>query len=138
MTQGSNSLDDLATQMEKAALEKARCELKKNPQEFIGEFLDTLATTSGIDSKKLSLWRQIYINASNDRDLAAIVYTSLYAHMNQSEVAHHAIYGPILSKYLERMNKTTDQLLKLAEIVAAELDKLEVIDADDVYDKISG
>ena len=50
----------------------------------------------------------------------------------------HILYGTTVSKYLERMAKSNDQLVKLAElmqksdIVAEEED----IDLDDVYSKM--
>ena len=116
------ALGDAAYQDEVEALARARNEIRKRPSN-LQSFLVTLERTSGIDHKKITLWREIYNNAIADRELAAIVYTGLWSKMGD-EIAHHGIYGPIIAKYLERMNRTTDQLLKLAELIATELDNV--------------
>ena len=51
-------------------------------------------------------------------------------------IAEHAAIGSTLSKYLERMNKSNEQLLKLAEIIArAEMENSK-IDPDDLFSQI--
>jgi hypothetical protein len=49
----------------------------------------------------------------------------------------HALYGTTMTKYLERMSKSNDQLVKLAELMSKteEFDDSPP-DLDDVYDKI--
>ena len=44
--------------------------------------------------------------------------------------------GPTLSKYLERMNKSNDQLIKLAELIAKEEERSDSVDPDDIFKKI--
>jgi hypoxanthine-guanine phosphoribosyltransferase len=44
--------------------------------------------------------------------------------------------GPTLSKYLERMNKSNDQLIKLAELIAKEEERAESVDPEDIFKKI--
>ena len=34
--------------------------------------------------------------------------------------ANHTMFGPIMSKYLERMAKSNDQILRLAELISKE------------------
>lgn len=145
MTQNSKfsveaeAIDTLCDQqlvIEKRALEEAKKALKTGTTD-IERFLSTLENTSGIDQKKIVLWRQIYEMAQKDRAFAEIMYTNLFYQMGSTDITKHSIYGPIISKYLERMNKTTDQLLKLAELIAGEMEKLEVVDSDDVFNQIN-
>jgi hypothetical protein len=96
------------------------------------ELLDSLESTA--DKKKL-LWKEIYENALSDRESAGILLTDLLF-QTQGNLTNHATYGSILSKYLERMSKSNDQILRLAEIIAKEEDK--AIDVDDIYGKIEG
>ena len=48
----------------------------------------------------------------------------------------HATLGSTLTKYLERMNKANDQLLKLAEIMSKSESEYSKIDADDLFSQI--
>ncbi len=43
-----------------------------------------------------------------------------------------------MSKYLERMSKSNDQILRLAELIAKAEESASVIDPNDIFDKISG
>ena len=51
----------------------------------------------------------------------------------------HALFGSAISKYLERMAKSNDQLIKLAELFQKKSDEeeKEEIDSDSLYTKIS-
>lgn len=69
-----------------------------------------------VDSKIKSLWKQIYLNAISDRTNAMVAYTDLYIKCH-GEPDMHAIHGQNLSKYLERMEKSNAQLIKLAEMI---------------------
>lgn len=102
-----------------------------------GELLNSL--DKSLDKKK-QLWKQIYENAVMDRKNAYLVFADLYVAVH-SRPAEHAIHGPTLSKYMERMSKATDQLLKLAELVAnAEQNAPQEIEDrmsdEDIYSKI--
>ena len=46
-------------------------------------------------------------------------------------------FGSLMSKYLERMAKSNDQILKLAEIIAKEQEK-DTMSNEDIFDKIMG
>jgi hypothetical protein len=46
--------------------------------------------------------------------------------------------GQVMSKYLERMSKSNDQILKLAELIANAEEKQETISEDEVFFKIQG
>ena len=41
-------------------------------------------------------------------------------------------------KYIERMSKSNDQILKLAELIAKEEEKVEAISEDEIFGKING
>ena len=96
------------------------------------ELLDALQNTE--DKKKL-LWREIYENSLSDRQNASILLTDLLV-QTRGNLANHGTYGSILSKYLERMSKSNDQILRLAELIAKEEEKS--VDINDIYSKISG
>jgi hypothetical protein len=93
---------------------------------------DLINTT---DKKKM-LWKEIYENALYDRANAEILFTEAYSSM-QSSPTEHVSLGPILTKYLERMNKTNEQLLKLAELVSKAEEQSNRIDPEDIFSKIS-
>lgn len=99
------------------------------------QLLETLAST---EDKIKSLWRQIYENAVTDRINAYLIWVELYSHVKDKPM-EHAIHGQNLSKYIERMSKANDQLIKLAELVgdAPKKDAAEEISEDALYDMMS-
>ena len=54
----------------------------------------------------------------------------------QGNLTNHQTYGTIVSKYLERMAKSNDQVLKLAELVSKEQED-ETISSDDIFSEIN-
>ncbi len=106
-------------------------ELESKVSKF-SELLDSLQNTE--DKKKL-LWREIYENSLSDRQNASILLTDLLV-QTRGNLANHGTYGSILSKYLERMSKSNDQILRLAELISKEEEK--AVDINDIYSKISG
>ena len=98
------------------------------------ELLDTIATT---EEKQKALWRQIYENANTDRLNAYIIWVELYSHVKDKPM-EHAVHGQNLSKYLERMSKSNDQLIKLSELVgnAKKKDSPTEYSEDSLYDMI--
>jgi hypothetical protein len=46
------------------------------------------------------------------------------------------MFGPIMSKYLERMSKSNDQILRLAELISKE--EKVTIDPDAIFAEIGG
>jgi len=109
---------------------------KKNTktEEKIENFADLLESLSKTEDKKKLLWKEIYENALYDRTNAEILFTEAYSSMQQNE---HITIGPILTKYLERMNRSNEQLLKLAELVSKAEEQSSRIDPDDIFSKIS-
>ena len=102
-------------------------EMKRNVTEF-KSLLDSIQTTDG---KVKALWRQTYENASTDRKNAYIAFADLYMQVH-GNADRHAIHGLTLSKYLERMEKSNTQLLKLVELIdkAKKRDEEEADDDD--------
>lgn len=119
-------------------IEKDKTELDNKINKQMEDFAILLDSISTVEDKTKALWRQIYENAVQDRRNSYLMWIDLYknVHGNTSE---HAIHGATLSKYIERMNKTNEQLIKLAELVqkAGEEQIDESISNDDMYDKIT-
>ena len=110
---------------------------KQNQQQTkidsFSELLDDLVNTT--DKKKL-LWKEGYENALRDRTSAEILFSEAYTSMQVSTTDHISL-GPILTKYLERMNKSNEQLLKLADLISKAEEQSNRIDPDDIFSKIS-
>lgn len=102
------------------------------------DFSALLDTLSSVEEKKKALWKQIYENAVTDRKNAYILFGDLCKDVH-NQPAQHAIHGITLSKYLERMEKSNQQLIKLAEMIdqhaTAEEDGL--ISEEDMYEQIN-
>lgn len=99
------------------------------------EFADLLESIESTNDKKKMLWKEIYDNAINDRMNAFMLFTGIYTNMGNSTNDHISV-GPTLSKYLERMNKSNDQLIKLAELISKEEERATAVDPDDIFNKI--
>lgn len=108
---------------------------EKNAKELtsFNELLDSLSST---EDKQKSLWRQIYENSITDRMNAYIVWVDLFRDV-QGRPSEHGIHGQNLSRYMERMSKANDQLLKLAELVgnAKKKDSSEITE-DSLYQEM--
>lgn len=111
------------------ALDKIRSKESK-----IEKFGDILSSIKNLDDKKRVLWTEIYHNAVDDRENASILFTDTLMQV-KGNAANHNILGPVIAKYLERMSRANDQILKLAEIVAREDSK--TMDPNAIFDKIS-
>lgn len=97
------------------------------------KMLDDIVT---LEDKRKTLWLDVYTNALQDRDNALNMYRQLSGFV-ASDPQQHALHGPNIAKYLERMSKANDQLLKLAELVAAAIDKDaedKAVTSDQLYD----
>ncbi len=106
-------------------------ELKKRIKDFSG----VLEKIEHADKKKKILWKEIYENAMLDRQNAHVLFVEAYTHMS-SGTAEHVTLGSTLSKYLERMNKANDQLIKLAELITKSENEFNAINADDLFSQI--
>ena len=102
----------------------------------IKEFADLLDALSKTEDKKKLLWKESYQNALDDRENAHILLTDLMkVSMNNS--TNHLQFGSLMAKYLERMSKSNDQILKLAELIAKEVEDAETLTDDEIFQKIA-
>ena len=106
---------------------------RENKIEKFSDLLDSLVNT---EDKKKMLWKEAYENALNDRENASFLLNDLLIQVKGS-VPLHTSLGSIMSKYLERMSKSNDQILKLAELIAKEEEK-DTISPDDIFNQITG
>ncbi len=102
-------------------------------EEKIRNFSDILNELSTTEEKKKLLWKEIYENALDDREQARMLFTDLFL-QSQGNSTNHLNFGPLMAKYLERMNKSNDQILRLAELIAKEEDK--PLNVDDIFSKM--
>lgn len=101
-------------------------------QERVKGFEGILNSIESLDDRKRALWREIYENAITDRVNAYTLFVELHGFV-KGDPNLHAIQGPLLAKYLERMSKSTDQMIRLAELIA-EAEKIsEAINPEDIY-----
>lgn len=97
------------------------------------KMLDEIKT---LEDKRKTLWLDVYTNALQDRDYALHMYTHLSGFV-ATDPQQHALHGPNIAKYLERMSKANDQLLKLAELVSAAIERDaedKAVTKDELYD----
>jgi len=105
--------------------------LKKSVDSFSG-LLDSL---NELDDKRKLLWKEIYSNAIDDRERAAILFTNASLSMDNSSSTHTTL-GPTLTKYLERMSKSNEQILRLAEMIVKVEEREKNVDIDLLYDNM--
>ena len=119
-------------------VEKVSNNLDKNKKKenAIKNFADILDSIDTLENKKKMLWKEIYENALEDREKSKLMFNDAYIGM-QGGINEHMNIGGIMSKYIERMSKSNDQILKLAELIAKEEEKEETISDDDIFSKIN-
>jgi hypothetical protein len=109
--------------------------LKEKNSRLFTELLDTLAS---VEDQKKALWKEIYENAVLDRQNAYLCYVGAFNAMTVNGNGDYVMMGPIVKKFLEAMQKGTDQLIKLSEIIA-EVQKAEAeISPEDIMNAIGG
>jgi|TARA_Y100000310_G_scaffold294056_1_gene324186 hypothetical protein len=104
---------------------------KKKMKDFEG----VLKKIKHADEKKRILWKEIYDNALIDRQNAHILFVEAYTCMTQS-ASEHVSLGSTLAKYLERMGKSNEQLLKLADLISKSEAAHSAINADELFSQI--
>jgi hypothetical protein len=107
----------------------------KDNNKKIEQFSDILDSIESASEKKKMLWKEIYENAVVDRTNAHILFTDLYSNMGGS-AADHATLGQTLTKYLERMSKSNEQLLNLAKQIAESESSALELSEDEIFDRI--
>ena len=100
----------------------------------INEFSDLLDNLKNTEDKKKMLWREVYENALNDRENAGILFTDLLL-QSKGNNANHQVFGSTMAKYLERMTKSNDQILRLAELISKE-ESSEKVSPDYIFNQI--
>jgi hypothetical protein len=118
-------MSDIKSVEEQVALQKERAK----------EFSELLSTLTTVETKKKMLWAQIYEHAIDDRTNAYILFTDLFISAKGSP-SDHQLNGPVLAKYIERMSRANDQILKLAELIQRAQDQEAGISEDEIYNKI--
>ena len=120
-------------------LEKVLDKVEKNDKKenSIKNFADILDNIDSLEDKKKLLWKEIYENALEDREKSKMLFNDAYISMSGGTNEHMNI-GAIMSKYIERMSKSNDQILKLAELIAKEEEKSENISEDEIFGRING
>ena len=63
------------------------------------------------------------------------MFTEAYKSMGNSS-SDHAALGTVMTKYLERMCKSNDQILSLADLIGKAQQNESRVDPDDLFDKI--
>ena len=109
-------------------------ELQKS-QDRLKKFRDLLGRIETADDNIKALWTEIYDNANADRERASMLYTDLFMDVKGS-AEKHGLYGTQMAKYLERMCKSNDQLLRLAEMIERVERQAGEVDVNDIFDKI--
>ncbi len=117
-----------------STINKMLDKLKENDKK-VEQFSDILDSIDSASDKKKMLWKEIYENAIVDRTNAHILFTDLYSNMGGS-AADHATLGQTLTKYLERMSKSNEQLLSLSKQIAESENSSVEISEDEIFDRI--
>jgi hypothetical protein len=107
----------------------------KDANKKIDSFADLLDRLEKTEDKKKLLWKEAYQNSIDDRENAHILFVDLLK-ISIGNSTNHIQFGTMMSKYLERMSKSNDQILKLAELIAKEEEKNDMISPDEIFDKI--
>ena len=108
---------------------------EKKTEEKIQDFTCLLDKIESLDDKKKQLWREIYENAITDRQNAYFMFSQLIA-ITQDKSTEHAVHGKSIATYIERMSRANDQLIKLAELVAKAEKANDVLDPEEMFDRI--
>ena len=114
----------------------SKLEVNEKKEDQLKNFADILDSIETLENKKKMLWKEIYENAISDREKAKLLFNDAYISM-QGGVNEHMNIGAIMSKYLERMSKSNDQILKLAELISKEEEKSAEISSEDLFDQIN-
>lgn len=93
------------------------------------EFDKLLDSIDSANTKEKILWRQIYENAISDRNSANLCFLDVYPHL-RNDMDNHIQVGQHAVLYLTRMEKSNEQLLKLATIIQKALENQKDIEEE--------
>ena len=114
-----------------------KIEKTENKEAKVKNFADILDNIDSLKDKKKLLWKEIYENAIVDRENARMLFNDAFINLS-GVLSDHANVGSVIAKYLERMCRSNDQILKLAELIAKEEDNTTSVTPDDLFDQIKG
>lgn len=100
------------------------------------QFDQLLDESTDIEPRLRSLWLVIYKNAMNDRAQADALLVNMLCALTNNDAEKHSLHGPQAVKYLERVSRANDQLLKLAEQVRMYRDDEGGMDSDEILNVI--
>ena len=109
--------------------------MTKSKEDKVKDFSDLLDSLQNTEDKKKLLWKESYQNALEDRESASILLNDLLVTIPGNPTSH-STHGSLATKYLERMSKSNDQILKLAELISKEQEKENAISPDDIFKSI--
>jgi hypothetical protein len=107
----------------------------RDAEKRVADFSNLLDSIEHVEDKKKLLWCEIYQNAVTDREHAAILFTDAFKQM-QAGTIEHVTLGPTLAKYLERMCKSNEQLIRLVDLIAKNEERASRVNPDDIFSKI--
>lgn len=108
---------------------------ERSVEEKLKNFDILLRKIESIDDQKRHLWREIYENAIADRQNAFLMFKKAVYMADTS--TQMAVHGRTIEKFLEKMSKANDQLIKLAELIAkADPENEKELSTDDMYKQI--
>jgi hypothetical protein len=108
---------------------------QEKAEDKIKNFADLLDSLQNTEDKKKMLWKESYQNALDDRENANILLVDLMK-VSMNNTANHIQFGALMAKYLERMSKSNDQILKLAELISKEQEKDDYVSNDEIFNQI--
>lgn len=100
------------------------------------DFSELLSKIESISDKKRQLWLEIYQNAITDRQNAYAIFMNLVK-IVQAKSTEYAIHGKTITASIERMSKSNDQLIKLADLIARAEQSSESIDPEEMFRQIN-
>ena len=109
---------------------------ERTVEEKIRDFSEMLKDIESLSDKKRKLWREIYENAISDRQNSYVMFTKLVK-IVKDQSTEHAVHGKTIATYIERLSRSNDQLIKLADLIAAAETKDKEIDTDAMFDQIN-
>jgi hypothetical protein len=107
----------------------------KSIEDKINKFIHLLESLSDLDDKRKLLWIEIYNNAVNDRELANVMFADAFLELKNTN-NNHALLGATITKYLERMSKSNEQILRLAEMIVKVDEQEKSMNIDALYDNM--
>jgi len=100
------------------------------------ENLGALLESIKVSENKKKLWLEIYHNAISDRKYAEEQLQKLIG-ITGDDSSEHAIHGKSMATYIEKMTRSNDQILRLAELINSTVEKDNNRTVDDFYDELN-